>query len=159
MDNDELRRRLLEMTLDDLGNLISYENDVSAGLVKLDLAAKTRQVIHAVQLEDMWQAFNLDVQQFTIYLAVKLSPMTLCSVLNVDQEMNSLEWQLIIPSYDSFEEDKKPTCFGEYLQAVSQLVVVDFDNYDLEETCDFLDKAYDFSWLRHVPGSSWRPGI
>ena len=104
MDNDQLRRRLLEMTLDDLGNLISYENDVSAGLIKLDLAAKTRQVIHAVQLEDMWQAFNLDVQQFTIYLAVKLSPMTLCSVLNVDQEMNSLEWQLIIPSYDSFEE-------------------------------------------------------
>ena len=42
MGNDELRRRLLEMTLDDLGNLISYENDVSAGLVKLDLAAKTR---------------------------------------------------------------------------------------------------------------------
>jgi hypothetical protein len=88
MDNDELGKRLFEMTMDDLNHLVHLlKIDVSTGIMKLDLAAKTRQVIHAVQLEDMWQAFNDDVQQFTIYLSVKLSPMTLCSVLNADQEM------------------------------------------------------------------------
>ena len=58
MDIDELSKRLFEMTVDDLNQLIPFEDDVSTGIMKLDLAAKTRQVVHAVQLEDMWQAFN-----------------------------------------------------------------------------------------------------
>ena len=159
MGNEELSKRLFEMTMDDLNHFIPFEESVSTGIMKLDLAAKTRRVVHAVQLEDMWQAFNDTAQQFTVYLSLKLSPMTLCSVLNADQELNGLEWQLLIPRFDSFEEDYRPTCFGEYLREASQLDITDIDDYDIEEACQFLDKAYDFSWIRHLPGSSYRPGV
>ena len=159
MNTDELSKRLFEMTVDDLNQLIAFEDDVAIGIMKLDLAAKTRRIIHAVQLEDMWQAFNDTVQQFTIYLSVKLSPMTLCSVLNADQELNGLEWQLVIPRLDSIEEDYRPTCFGEYLREASQIDIVDVEDFDIEEACQFLDKAYDFSWMRDRPGSSYRPQL
>jgi len=159
MDNDELGKRLFEMTMEDLNHLIPFEDSISTGIMKLDLAAKTRQVVHAVQLEDMWQGFNEDAQQFTIYLSLKLSSMTLCSVLNADQELNGLEWQLVIPRFDSFDEDSQPSCFGEYLQAASQIDITDIEDYDIDEACRFLDKAYDFSWLRHLPGSSYRPRL
>ncbi len=111
MGNDELCKRLFEMTMDDLNHLIPFEESVSTGIMKLDLAAKTRRVVHAVQLEDMWQAFNDTAQQFTIYLSLKLSPMTLCSVLNTDQELNGLEWQLVIPRLDSIQEDYRTFVF------------------------------------------------
>ena len=159
MHNDELGKRLFEMTIDDLRQLIPFDDSVSTGIMKLDLAAKTRQVVHAVQLEDMWQAFNHDVQQFTIYLSLKLSSMTLCSVLNTDQELNGLEWQLVIPRYDSFENDNQPTCFGEYLQSTRQIDITDIEDYDITEACQFLDKAYDFSWQRRAPGSFYRPRL
>ena len=159
MDIDELSKRLFEMTVDDLNQLIPYEDDVSTGMMKLDLAAKTRQVVHAVQLEDMWQAFNDTAQQFTIYLSLKLSPMTLCSVLNTDQELNGLEWQLVIPRLDSIQEDYRPSCFGEYLREATQVDISDIEDYDIEEACQFLDKAYDFSWMRDLPGSSYRPQL
>jgi hypothetical protein len=159
MDIDELSKRLFEMTVDDLNQLIPFEDDVSTGIMKLDLAAKTRQVVHAVQLEDMWQAFNDTAQQFTIYLSLKLSPMTLCSVLNTDQELNGLEWQLVIPRLDSIQEDYRPSCFGEYLREATQVDISDIEDYDIEEACQFLDKAYDFSWMRDRPGSSYRPQL
>jgi len=159
MDIDELSKRLFEMTVDDLNQLIPFEDDVSTGIMKLDLAAKTRQVVHAVQLEDMWQAFNDTAQQFTIYLSLKLSPMTLCSVLNIDQELNDLEWQLVIPRLDSIQEDYRPSCFGEYLREATQVDISDIEDYDIEEACQFLDKAYDFSWMRDLPGSSYRPQL
>ena len=159
MHIDELSKRLFEMTVDDLNQLIPFEDDVSTGIMKLDLAAKTRQVVHAVQLEDMWQAFNDTAQQFTIYLSLKLSPMTLCSVLNIDQELNDLEWQLVIPRLDSIQEDYRPSCFGEYLREATQVDISDIEDYDIEEACQFLDKAYDFSWMRDRPGSSYRPQL
>lgn len=159
MHIDELSKRLFEMTVDDLNQLIPFEDDVSTGIMKLDLAAKTRQVVHAVQLEDMWQAFNDTAQQFTIYLSLKLSPMTLCSVLNTDQELNGLAWQLIIPRLDSIQEDYRPSCFGEYLREATQVDISDIEDYDIEEACQFLDKAYDFSWMRDLPGSSYRPQL
>ena len=159
MDIDELSKRLFEMTVDDLNQLIPFEDDASIGIMKLDLAAKTRRVVHAVQLEDMWQAFNDTAQQFTIYLSLKLSPMTLCSVLNTDQELNSLEWQLVIPRLDSIQEDYRPSCFGEYLREATQVDISDIEDYDIEEACQFLDKAYDFSWMRDRPGSSYRPQL
>ena len=159
MHIDELSKRLFEMTVDDLNQLIPFEDDVSTGIMKLDLAAKTRQVVHAVQLEDMWQAFNDTAQQFTIYLSLKLSPMTLCSVLNIDQELNDLEWQLVIPRLDSIQEDYRPSCFGEYLREATQVDISDIEDYDIEEACQFLDKAYDFSWMRDLPGSSYRPQL
>lgn len=159
MNQIELGKRLFEMTIDDLNQLIPFNDSVATGIIKLDIAARTRQVIHAVQLEDMWQAFNDDVQQFTIYLSVKLSSMTLCSVLNADQELNGLEWQLVIRRYDSFGDANQPTCFGEYLQSASQIDITDVEDYDIEEACRFLDKAYDFSWQRQAPGSPYRPRL
>ena len=159
MNQIELGKRLFEMTIDDLNQLIPFNDSVATGIIKLDIAARTRQVIHAVQLEDMWQAFNDDVQQFTIYLSVKLSSMTLCSVLNADQQLNGLEWQLVIRRYDSFGDANQPTCFGEYLQSASQIDITDVEDYDIEEACRFLDKAYDFSWQRQAPGSPYRPRL
>ena len=44
---------------------------------------------HAVQLEDMWQQLNKESQTFEIHLAMKLSPMTLCSCLDFEEDMNS----------------------------------------------------------------------
>jgi hypothetical protein len=158
MNKIELGKRLFEMTVDDLKQLISEEDAVSTGIMKLDLAAKTRRAIHAVQLEGMWPAFNDEIQDFAIYLELKLSHMTLCSVLDCDQDLNELQWQLIIRRIDSINEDMRPTCFGEYLLLADQVYVDNIENYNLEATCQFLDKAYDFSWQRDMPGSSYRPG-
>ncbi len=157
MHNDELGKRLFEMTVDDLKQLIPEEDAVSTGIMKLDLAAKTRRAIHAVQIEDMWQEFNDEIQDFAIYLELKLSHMTLCSVLDSNQDLNGLQWQLVIRRCDSLAEDMRPTCFGEYLLLADQVYVDNIEDYNLEETCQFLDKAYEFSWQRDFPGSSYRP--
>ena len=109
MNKIELGKRLFEMTVDDLKQLIPEEDAVSTGIMKLDLAAKTRRAIHAVQIEDMWQEFNDEIKDFATYLELKLSHMTLCSVLSSNQDLNGLQWQLIIRRLDSFSEDMRPT--------------------------------------------------
>lgn len=157
MNKIELGKRLFEMTVDDLKQLIPKEDTVSTGIMKLDLAAKTRRAIHAVQIEDMWQEFNDEIQDFATYLELKLSHMTLCSVLDSNQDLNGLQWRLVIRRLDSMPEDMRPTCFGEYLLLADQVYVDNIDDYNLEETCQFLDKAYEFSWQRDLPGSSYRP--
>jgi hypothetical protein len=75
------------------------------------------------------------------------------------RKCNSLEWQLVIPRTTALETINQPTCFGEYLQSASQIDIADIEDYDIEEACEFLDKAYDFSWQRQAPGSSYRPRL
>ncbi len=80
--------------------------------------------------------------------------MTLCSVLDSEQEMNSLEWRIIFPKYSDIEEGQKPKCFGEYMEKMNKMDIIDINEYDIDEACLFLDKAYDFSSLVDQPNSA-----
>ncbi len=142
------------MTINDLATFIDFEEKVDVALMKLDLAARTRHIIEAIQLEDMWQSLHKESNLYKIYLSVRLSPMTLCSVLDSEQEMNSLEWRIIFPKYSDIEEGQKPKCFGEYMEKMNKMDIIDINEYDIDEACLFLDKAYDFSSLVGQPNSA-----
>jgi hypothetical protein len=159
MEKAQLFKRLLAMTHDDLAMFIKFDEPVDIALMKLDLAARTRHIIQAVQFEDMWQSLPENSPTYKIYLAMRLAPMTLCAVLDNEQEMHCLEWRLVIPKYDDIAEDQKPSCFGEYLQHMDRIEIVNIDEYAIGEACDFLDRAYDFSALRSDHGPRWQPRI
>ncbi len=152
MEKAQLFKRLLAMTQDDLSVLINFDEPVDVAIMKMDLAARTRHIIQAVQFEDMWQSLPENSPTYKIYLAMRLAPMTLCAVLDNEQEMHCLEWRLVIPKYDDIAEDQKPSCFGEYLHRMDRIEVVNVDEYAIEEACDFLDRAYDFSRLSDISG-------
>ena len=144
MKKDQLFKRLLSISLGDLAIFIKFDEQISAALLRLDLAARTRHIIQAIQFDDMWQALPENSNTYKIYLSMRLAPMTLCSVLDNEEEMHCLEWRLVMPNYADISEDRKPSCFGEYL-TMCRLEIVNIDDYDIEEACRFLDKAYDFS--------------
>jgi len=154
MEPSQLFKRLYSMTINDLATFIDFEEKVDVALMKLDLAARTRHIIEASQLEDMWQSLHKESNLYKIYLSVRLSPMTLCSVLDSEQEMNSLEWRIIFPKYSDIEEGQKPKCFGEYMEKMNKMDIIDINEYDIDEACLFLDKAYDFSSLVDQPNSA-----
>jgi hypothetical protein len=145
MEQAQLFLRLLAMTEEEITSFLKLDDDVGESLQKLDLAARTRHIIHAVQLEDMWQQLNEESQTFEIHLAMKLSPMTLCSCLDFEVDMNSLEWRLVLPKYADIADDSKPTCVGDYLAMMKQIDIVDVNEYDIETTCAYLDQVYDFT--------------
>jgi hypothetical protein len=146
-----LFKRLLSISLVDLAKFIKFDEHISAALLRLDLAARTRHIIQTIQFDDMWQALPENSNAYKIYLSMRLSPATLCSFLDSEEEMHCLEWRLVMPNYADISEDRKPSCFGEYL-TMARLEIVDIDQYDIEEACRFLDKAYDFSWLSNSTG-------
>ena len=154
MEPSQLFKRLYSMTINDLATFIDFEEKVDVALMKLDLAARTRHIIEAIQLEDMWQSLHNESNLYKIYLSVRLSPMTLCSVLDSEQEMNSLEWHIIFPKYSDIKEGQKPKCFGEYMAKMNQMDIIDINEYDIDEACLFLDRAYDFSSLVDQPNSA-----
>ena len=154
MEPSQLFKRLYSMTINDLATFIDFEEKVDVALMKLDLAARTRHIIEAIQLEDMWQTLHKESNLYKIYLSVRLSPITLCSVLDSEQEMNSLEWRIIFPKYSDIKEGQKPKCFGEYMAKMNQMDIIDINEYDIDEACLFLDKAYDFSSLVGQPNSA-----
>jgi hypothetical protein len=93
MDKAQLFKRLFTITMDELSVFTNFDETVSGAMLKLDLAARTRHIIHAVQLEDMWQSLDEKSNLNKLYLSMRLSPMTLCSVLHFEEEMNCLEWR------------------------------------------------------------------
>ena len=145
MEQAQLFLRLLAMTEEEITSFLKLDDDVSESLQKLDLAARTRHIIHAVQLEDMWQQLNKESQTFEIHLAMKLSPMTLCSCLNFEEEMNCLEWRLVLPKYADIKDDAKTGCVGDYLAMMKQIDIVDVNEYDIAMVCAYLDQVYDFT--------------
>jgi hypothetical protein len=159
MEKAQLFKRLLAMTQDDLAVFIKFDEPVDVAIMKLDLAARTRHIVQSVQFEDMWQSLPENSPTYKIYISMRLAPMTLCSVLDNEQEMHCLEWRLVMPKYADIAEDQKPSCFGEYLQHMDRVEIVDIDEYDIGEACDFLDRAYDFSTLRSDHGPKWQPRI
>ena len=145
MEQAQLFKRLFDMSLDEIASFIDYDETIEASLYKLDMATRTRHIIEAVQLEDMWQQLNEETQTFDIHLAMRLSPMTLCSCLDFEEDMNSLEWRLVLPKYSEIAADSKPTCIGDYLAMMKQIDIVDVNEYDIEKTCTYLDQVYDFT--------------
>ena len=145
MDKAQLFKRLYDMSMDELGLLVDHDETIQKSLYKLDMAARTRHIIEAVQIEDMFQSLGEDGVTFDLFLSMRLSPMTLKSCLDLNQDMNSLHWQFVFPKYDDIAADNKPQCFGEYLTHVQTLQILEIDSIDIDQACEFLDKAYDFT--------------
>ena len=133
------------MSLDEITSFISYDETIEASLYKLDMAARTRHIIDAVQIEGMWQSLDDEGQTYDIYLSMRLSPMTLASCFHLNHDMNGLEWRFVFPRYDDLPQNSRPKCFVEYLALNKSVQIVNIESYDIDMACEFLDKAYDFS--------------
>ena len=151
MERAHLFKYLFDMSLDEITSFISYDETIEASLYKLDMAARTRHIIDAVQIEDMWQALDDQSQTFDIYISMRLSPMTLASCFHLNHDMNGLEWRFVFPRYDDLSKNSRPKCFGEYLALNKSVQIMDIENYDIDIACEFLDKAYDFSHHKNKP--------
>jgi hypothetical protein len=151
MEQTQLIKRLYDMSWDDIESLIPYEETIHTSLYKLDMAARTRHIIHAIQLEDMWQALDEESKSFKLYLSMRLSPMTLQSCFALNHDLNGLEWNFVFPKYDDIPTDIKPRCFGEYLATSTNVQIIDIESYDIELACEFLDRAYDFTPFKNKP--------
>jgi hypothetical protein len=151
MEQAQLFKRLFDMSLDEIASFIDYDETIEASLYKLDMAARTRHIIEAVQLEDMWQSLDEESQTFDIYISMRLSPMTLTSCYHLNHDMNGLEWRFVFPRYDDLPKNSRPKCFGEYLALNKSVQILDIETYDIELACEFLDKAYDFSHHKNKP--------
>ena len=145
MEKAQLFKYLFDLSLDEIASFIDYGETIEASLYKLDMAARTRHIIHAVQFEDMWQSLDDESQTFDIYISMRLSPMTLSSCFHLNHDMNGLEWRFVFPRYDDLPKNSQPKCFGEYLALNKSVQIVDIETYDIDMACEFLNKAYDFS--------------
>ena len=151
MEQAQLFKRLFDMSLDEIASFIDYDETIEASLYKLDMATRTRHIIEAVQLEDMWQSLDEESQTFDIYISMRLSPMTLTSCYHLNHDMNGLEWRFVFPRYDELPKNSRPKCFGEYLALNKSVQIMDIENFDIDMACEFLDKAYDFSHHKNKP--------
>lgn len=158
MERAHLFKYLFDMSLDEITSFISYDETIEASLYKLDMAARTRHIIDAVQIEDMWQSLDDESQTFDIYISMRLSPMTLASCFHLNHDMNGLEWRFVFPRYDDLPQNSRPKCFGEYLALNKSVQIVDIETYDMDMACEFLDKAYDFSHHKNKANSARQPG-
>jgi len=145
MEQVQLFKRLLAITEDEFTSFLDFDDNITRALMKLDRAARTRHIIDAVQLEDMWQQLDEESQTFNLYIAMRLSPKTLWGCLESDVELNCLEWRLVLPKYADIPVQSKPTCTADYLAMMKQLEIVDIEKYDVEKTCADLEQIYDFS--------------
>jgi len=158
MERAHLFKYLFDMSLDEITSFISYDETIEASLYKLDMAARTRHIIDAVQIEDMWQSLDDESQTFDIYLSMRLSPMTLASCFHLNHDMNGLEWRFVFPRYDDLPQNSRPQCFGEYLALNKSVQIVNIESYDIDMACEFLDKAYDFSHHKNKANITRQPG-
>ena len=158
MERAHLFKYLFDMSLDEIASFIAYDETIEASLYKLDMAARTRHIIDAVQIEDMWQSLDDESQTYDIYISMRLSPMTLASCFHLNHDMNGLEWRFVFPRYDDLPQNSRPQCFGEYLALNKNVQIVDIETYDIDMACEFLDKAYDFSHHKSKPNSARQPG-
>ena len=151
MERAHLFKYLFDMSLDEITSFIAYDETIEASLYKLDMAARTRHIIDAVQIEGMWQSLDDEGQTYDIYLSMRLSPMTLASCFHLNHDMNGLEWRFVFPRYDDLPQNSRPQCFGEYLALNKNVQIVNIESYDIDMACEFLDKAYDFSHHKSKP--------
>ena len=151
MEQAQLFKRLHAMAMDELNAFIASDEEISKAIFKLDLAARTRRILNSIQLEDMWQAQPEEGDKFSLYLAMRLSPETLCSYLNFKVDMNNLEWRLVFPKIQDLPKESMPQTFGEYLALLDKVEIVDINDFDPDLTCEFLDRVYEFAGIRNPP--------
>lgn len=144
-DQPQLFKRLYDMSMDEIDAFIKPDEPIGNALLKLDLAARTRHIIGAIQFEDIWQSKPEGSATFNIYLSLRLSPMTLASCLDLNQDMNSLEWHFVLPKYQDIPDDEKPVNFEDYLNKMKNVEILDIEEYDIAHACEFLESAYDFT--------------
>ena len=152
MEKAQLFKRLFHMSMDEICSLIDHDETIEKSLYTLDMAARTRHIIHAIQFEDMWQSLDDESQTFDIYVSMKLSPMTLASCFHLNHDMNGLEWRFVFPRYDDLPKNSQPNCFGEYLALNKNVQIVNVESYDIDLACEFLDRSYDFNPLSDPKG-------
>ena len=152
MEKAQLFKRLFHMSMDEICSFIDHDETIEKSLYTLDMAARTRHIIHAIQFEDMWQSLDDESQTFDIYVSMKLSPMTLASCFHLNHDMNGLEWRFVFPRYDDLPNNSQPTCFGEYLALNKNVQIVNVESYDIDLACEFLDRSYDFNPLSDPKG-------
>ena len=58
MERAQHFKRLLALTEDEFTSFLDFDDNVTKAVMKLDLAARRRHIIDAVQLEDMWQQLD-----------------------------------------------------------------------------------------------------
>ncbi len=145
MEQAQLFKRLYDMSMDEINLLIEHDEAIDKALFKLDMAARTRHIIHAVQLEDLWQALDEKTKTYDLYLSMRLAPMTLQSCYHLNHDMNGLEWRFVFPAIKEIAQDVRPKTFGEYLVLNNDVQIIDIEKYDIDIACTFLDKAYDFT--------------
>jgi hypothetical protein len=158
MEQAQLFKHLFDMSLEEIASFIDYDETIEVSLYKMDMAARTRHIINAVQIEDMWQSLDEKSQTFDIYISMRLSPMTLASCFHLNHDMNCLEWRFVFPRYDDLPQNSRPKCFGEYLALNKSVQIVNIETYDIAMACEFLDKAYDFSRHKNKPFISRQQG-
>jgi len=66
MEQAQLFKHLFDMSLDEIASFIDYDETIEVSLYKMDMAARTRHIINAVQIEDMWQSLDEKSQTFDI---------------------------------------------------------------------------------------------
>ena len=152
MEQAQLFKHLYHMSMDEINLFIDSDEPIEKALYKLDMAARTRHIIHAVQLEDLWRALDEHAKTYDLYLSMRLAPMTLQSCYHLNHDMNSLEWRFVFPAIKEISHDVRPKTFGEYLALNKNVQIIDIEKYDIDIACTFLDKAYDFTphKLRHA---------
>ena len=145
MEQAQLFKRLYDMSMDEINLLIDHDEAIDKALFKLDMAARMRHIIHAVQLEDLWQSLDEKTKTYDLYLSMRLAPMTLQSCYHLNHDMNGLEWRFVFPTIKEIAQDVRPKTFGEYLVLNNDVQIIDIEKYDIDIACTFLDKAYDFT--------------
>jgi len=145
MEQAQLFKHLYHMSMDEINLFIDSDEPIEKALYKLDMAARTRHIIHAVQLEDLWQALDEQTKTYDLYLSMRLAPMTLQSCYHLNHDMNSLEWRFVFPAIKEISHDVRPKTFGEYLALNKNVQIIDIEKYDIDIACAFLEKAYDFT--------------
>ena len=145
MEQAQLFKRLYDMSMDEINLFIDSDEAIDKALFKLDMAARTRHIIHAVQLEDLWQTLDEQTKTYDLYLSMRLAPMTLQSCYHLNHDMNNLVWLFVFPAIKEISHDVRPKTFGEYLALNKNVQIIDIEKYDIDIACTFLDKAYDFT--------------
>ena len=145
MEQAQLFKRLYDMSMDEINLFIDSDEAIDKALFKLDMAARTRHIIHAVQLENLWQTLDEHAKTYDLYLSMRLAPMTLQSCYHLNHDMNNLVWRFVFPAIKEIAEDVRPKTFGEYLALNKNVQIIDIEKYDIDIACTFLDKAYDFT--------------
>jgi hypothetical protein len=145
MEQAQLFKHLYHMSMDEINLFIDSDEPIEKALYKLDMAARTRHIIHAVQLEDLWRALDEHAKTYDLYLSMRLASMTLQSCYHLNHDMNSLEWRFVFPAIKEISHDVRPKTFGEYLALNKNVQIIDIEQYDIDIACAFLDKAYDFT--------------